>query len=937
MIGGSIVAAAWAPTRWGLRLARVSAWSAELNGDELVLHNNGSVTRHPLAHLGRTRVRQGLFSSSVELGGDDPLRLRGLSRRNARDLRETVETERERVLASIRLLALIDEFEALCPHVEAWARNFFSEAKSRQQERGWLSREFTSTWERHKPSGRFTELLAATELEKHRQGLSGEALQAIELWEADLAQYVSLWNDRFLENELISYKSFFDNVERSPLTDEQSRAVVCFDNRVQLIAAAGSGKTSTMIAKAGYAVHRGLVEPEQVLMLAFNSKAAAELQERIVERLEPLGLAADRIVARTFHAFGLAVIGQATGRKPTLAPWLDQGRDMEKLARIIDELRDSDAAFRTDWDLFRMVFGRDLPEFGQEEADPEDWDSVTRREGFRTLAGEVVKSQGERLIADWLFYNGVEYQYERRYEVDTVDEAHGHYNPDFYYPQVDLYHEHFALNQDGLPPEEFVGYLDGVHWKRALHAQHGTALIETTMAELWNGKAFETLAAELTSRGIILDPNPDRPAVGQPPIDNKRLIGTFRSFMVHAKSNRLTEEQLLARVQEDGKDKFRFRHEKFLQLYRVIRQRWEDELSKDDCIDFEDMLNLAADHVEAGWKSPFRLVMVDELQDASAARARLARALVKEPDHFLFAVGDDWQSINRFAGADLSVMTDFEGWFGAGETLRLERTFRCPQPICDVSSQFVLKNPQQISKQVVSSTPEHPPSLVAIAANSDDHVHLVIRKHLAELNDRIANGIEPAGRGGKASVFILGRYRRYEGLMPHSAMKQWPHLDVKFSTIHASKGLEADYVVIPGLTRDKSSFPSKIADDAVLRLAMPTREPFPFAEERRLFYVAITRARRSVTLVTVHDRESPFLVEILNEHGLQLRAADGGRAAVIQCPACGKGNMVPRSGKHGRFYGCTNFPTCRKTMKETEVAALSGAGLSNERRGSQAV
>jgi DNA helicase-4 len=168
-------------------------------------------------------------------------------------------------------------------------------------------------------------------------------------------------------------------------------------------------------------------------------------------------------------------------------------------------------------------------------------------------------------------------------------------------------------------------------------------------------------------------------------------------------------------------------------------------------------------------------------------------------------------------------------------------------------------------------------------------------------------------------------------------MEQWPHLDVKFSTIHASKGLEADYVVIPGLTRDKSSFPSKIADDPVLRLAMPAREPFPLAEERRLFYVAITRARRSVTLVTVRDRVSPFLVELINEHGLQLRASDGGRAVVVQCPACGKGTMVPRSGKHGRFYGCTNFPTCRKTMKEAEATALSGVGPSTQTRGSQAI
>ena len=216
--------------------------------------------------------------------------------------------------------------------------------------------------------------------------------------------------------------------------------------------------------------------------------------------------------------------------------------------------------------------------------------------------------------------------------------------------------------------------------------------------------------------------------------------------MVHAKSNRLSDEQLLERARAESRDRFRFRHEMFLRLYRTIRLQWEAELAKHDSIDFEDMLNLAADHVEAGrCNSPFRLVMVDEMQDASAARARLARALVAEPGHYLFAVGDDWQSINRFAGADLSVMTNFEDWFGPGEILRLERTFRCPQPICDLSSRFVMKNPAQLPKSVVSSTAEHPPSFVAIAAASDEQVAGVIRKHLAELNDRIASGTRAGG------------------------------------------------------------------------------------------------------------------------------------------------------------------------------------------------
>ena len=183
-----------------------------------------------------------------------------------------------------------------------------------------------------------------------------------------------------------------------------------------------------MVAKAAYAIRSNLVQPERILMLAFNNKAAVDLREKLVDRLTPIGLPANRISAQTFHAFGLEVIGRATGKKPSLAPWLESG-DLEQVGRIVDELRDESSSFRGRWDLFRLVFGRDVPEFGAEE--PEDWDLVGNK-GFRTLRGEIVRSKGERQIADWLYYNGVNYEYEKPYEHETADSLHSQNRPDFY-------------------------------------------------------------------------------------------------------------------------------------------------------------------------------------------------------------------------------------------------------------------------------------------------------------------------------------------------------------------------------------------------------------------------------------------------------------------------------------------------------------------------
>lgn len=759
----------WGPSDWGKTLTATLPWQLVLDGSELSISVNGKSLRTNVMVSEELTVVPGHIWASVniKLSDQKTIKLDGIPNADAQKMVRALHRAREAYQNHLKVKKLIATFDASVKPLVDWSQRVITAAKQHLQSKGWLTGEFANSWASIKPRNELKEALDAPELRAHIETQPDAVQKGIQLWRRDFLDFVTGVNSRHLESELSECKDFFDKVEKSPLTDEQARAVVCFDNRVQVIASAGSGKTSTMVAKAGYALHRKLVPADKILLLAFNNEAAKELQQRIRDRLLPLGFPADLIVARTFHAFGLDVIGAATGEKPTLAPWLESGGDLRQLMLIVDELKDRDTDFRTNWDLFRIVLGRDLPEFGKEEELPEDWDRDSKATGFRTLQGEVVKSQGERLIADWLFYNGVEYRYEAAYAVNTADPKHRQYRPDFYYPAIDAYHEHWALDGKGKPPTEFTGYLDGVSWKRQLHREKGTALLETTMAELWSGKAFKYLAKELTQRGITLNPNPDRPVQGRMPIENDSLVQTFRTFLTHAKGNRLDDLQLRERLKAESTGRFRFRHEIFLTLFDAIRQAWEAKLSSENVIDFEDMLNLATDHLESGrWRSPFELVMVDEFQDASRARARISRALVNMPGRYLFAVGDDWQSINRFAGADLSVMTDFEKWFGKGQTLRLERTFRCSQSICDLSSKFVLNNPHQLKKKVVSTTQEYAPSVEALQVPDDTQIAGAIRRHLSTLHAQVVNGQLPPGKNGMVSVFVLGRYRRDESYVP---------------------------------------------------------------------------------------------------------------------------------------------------------------------------
>lgn len=829
---------------------------------------------------------------------DSSERLARFDRKQARNL--------DRAIASARLRLRLGE---ALENAVKWTNVAYGVVSSGVERGRWIDEEKINALESSRPTLP-PDVLELARSEDARSELQEPEVRALKLVEQDLRVWIASANDRIVENELRDRRAFFNRIETSPLTDEQARAVICFDNRVNLVASAGSGKTSVMVARAAYAVSKGFVEPERILLLAFNRAAAIELQERVRTRFAAVGLSSEGVEASTFHAFGLRVIGEATGRKPRLASWLDAGQDVRMVMRIVDDLRDRSTAFRYQWDVYRLLYARvnDDPEH---EDVQDGYDKKSGRTGLQTFNGEVVKSQGERLIADWLFLNGVQYRYEHPYSVDVADADHSQYRPDFFYPDADAWHEHWALDLDGNPPDEFAGYADSMRWKKALHRQHGTTLVETTWTAVVNGDGLDALRDDLTALGLTLSWNPDRPLPSARPVRQEDLARLMRTFTAHVKSNSLDREALSARVRTDPMHSRSIRTKLFLELYWQVHDEWERRLVAEGAIDFEDMLVRAADLLESGAALPdYGLVLVDEFQDASQARARLVAALVKPRGRHLLAVGDDWQAINRFAGADIAVMTEFKRWFGRGQTLQLRTTFRCTQEICDVSSDFVSKNPGQIPKRVRSVHGSGGAPVLVTYAPDSQRVPGAVLAWLETLGHRIDSGEVRPGRGSKVVVNALGRYGFDRDLLP-----QWKHAGVElaFRTVHASKGLEADFVIIPNMTRGTYGFPSQIADDPVLDLAMSQKEKYEHAEERRLLYVALTRARQQVVLVAFPGAESPFLTELLSENWVTVDPAGYEPPAV--CPRCQEGVLLKRTGPFGEFLGCSSFPRCRHTAQ----------------------
>ena len=445
-----------------------------------------------------------------------------------------------------------------------------------------------------------------------------------------------------------------------------------------------------------------------------------------------------------------------------------------------------------------------------------------------------------------------------------------------------------------------------MEWKRGVHAEHGTVLVETFSHEQADGRLLRNLTEKLAAHGVTLSPIPRDDVFAA--LEKQGRIDPFTQFVAtflrHFKGGRLCLAEITERA---AAHRDRERAQAFLAVFQPIFERYQETLARSGEIDFHDMINRATDLVETGrYRSPFGYILVDEFQDISPSRARLLKALLdSSPGSQLFAVGDDWQAIYRFGGSDIAVMREFGDHFGAFQRIDLETTFRCADRIAAVAADFVLRNPAQIRKTVHTTRNADRPAVYVGLPSQDLSL-------LKEALDRIAE--DARQHDGMSEVLLLGRYRHLRPRNLHALPKQYPGLRFNWMTVHRSKGLEADYVVVLGLCSGKHGFPAEIADDPLLDLVLAAPEAHPNAEERRLLYVAVTRARRQVFLLADGGPPSEFVTELI-DGGYEVEVFGRPPEADVSCPRCTGGRQVRReNGRDGSvFYGCSNFPLCEHT------------------------
>ena len=673
-------------------------------------------------------------------------------------------------------------------------------------------------------------------------------------------------NSLFISKNVPTVQTAAFEMLRNPLTNEQAEAVATDEDATLVLAGAGTGKTSVIVGKVVHLVRNQDVSPDEVLVLAFNRKAADEIRGRLKGDLAGAHV-------HTFHSFGRRVIAESESA-PSISKLAEDDLALKRavddiIGELLNDPEQSKAVI--DFIVYHHAPYRSAFEFDTLD----EYEEYVRDVELRTLSGDLVKSFEELEIANYLTEHGIEFRYEEPYETVTATRQHRQYQPDFFLPDHDIYIEHFALDRNGRPPPGWRGYAEGVEWKRNIHRQRGSTLVETYSWQHRQGVLLETLRRRLEEAGVRFEQFPRQTLVRQLAQEQTSwLAGLLATFLNHVKSGRLSSDELASRARQMGD---RRRSESFLDVFEQVRACYQKLLSDQEALDFHDLINLAGAHIHEGrWNPKYRYVLVDEFQDISAGRMALLQALQGQ-DVAYFLVGDDWQSIYRFAGSDVGLLRDCGDLLGHVEERTLSRTFRFADGILGPSTAFVKRNPEQTQRPLLPAS-EAEDEGVAVVADSSP-------------GGGMARALQDIGAKarGQQTVLVLGRYRQRRGELSRSPRRG--SLRVEFSTVHGAKGREADYVIVLDLNDGRWGFPSKVEDDPLLELVLPpvSEGAYPFAEERRLFYVAMTRARNGAYLVTDPVHPSTFVTELLREPDELKRIGE----LAPECPRCRRGRLLP--------------------------------------------
>ncbi|MCG7848820.1 MAG: UvrD-helicase domain-containing protein [ANME-2 cluster archaeon] len=703
---------------------------------------------------------------------------------------------------------------------------------------------------------------------------------------------VENYNQEFILRKKTEYEFLFKK-STVKLNDEQKTAIITDDKHNLVVAGAGSGKTEVLIIRIAYLILRkqNKISPNRILVLAFQNKAAKEIQERLNKRF---GI---EVKIKTFHSLGNEIL-----RESALNPKMKFNGDnfdfeYRNFIKNLFKNGEKDPQFQKRLIDYMKYFGDD--KYTKKESDfktKERWYNYMRDLDYITLNGTRVKSEGEREIMNFFLshkINGkkIKVQYEQPAEWMEYSNEKGEIKktyPDFFLPDYNIYIEHWGINENGKVPQWFekdtITYKKGMNLKiEKFKQQTKYSLIETTYGEFKQKMFFDNLEKKIVEE--IESKNAESKVVLSP-LDYSELVqivwkdckeslrgihSDIATFIVKAKTNGFQPNDIQERLEKEGWSKKQIA---FSNIALIIYNEYENELRNKNEIDFSDMINLALIELKKNeqlFENIYDHILIDEYQDISKQRYLLIKALMnKNKNCKLFCVGDDWQSIMGFTGSNLDMFLNFEKYFDHPARTDLSMNYRSIKSIVDAGADLIKFNGNaQLKKKTMANNNEEKKIMVYSYSHEDKWmyqkqtaIHCVdmIKEYLSNgyrpqdimILCRIVNNprlINPLKEHAKNSNILIGINSRNPNAIP-------------LMSVHKSKGLQAKVLFLLCVDEGLYGFPCRLEDSLIFEPAMDTKYNNKEEEERRLFYVAITRSKEDVLIYTQKSAKSLFLNEI---------------------------------------------------------------------------
>lgn len=663
-----------------------------------------------------------------------------------------------------------------------------------------------------------------------------------------------------------------DKLQGIALNDRQRDAIVSDSKHVLVLAGAGSGKTETLLQKINYLIEDKGVAPASILAITFTNNAANEIIDRLIlsadttekyQKILNAGVSADkerieyqkkykwigRLTVKTFHGFCYAVLRNSgvnvfdnrfkiiTNKKRKSADDLSANPAPETVPEAIQKLLIElceDGEFLLQLKRYILDYYVDKV-FIEKESSGDKYEKP-----FTSFNGTKVRSKSEQFIADWFYRHNIRFEYEHKLSV-TTEFA---FRPDFFIPDANLYIEHVSdLSYPINGKEE-----------------------QFNLGNMLFAKTYERMTKDTT----VFNHTLDRLVKNRLPSDYKASLSLkyneeFNGYHDHVKSfikqiirvidmfkvDNLDLDNILENGQKDQHERVRV----FYQIAGPIIKKYQDYCVDKSYLDFNDLilrnLSLFQNYADIlnKYKNQYQYILVDEFQDVNNLQVELIKFLLGEQTQ-LFCVGDDWQSIYGFRGSNVCYIIDFKKYFSDAEVVKLDLNYRSTQHIVKASNDVISNNKYKVDKEIRSLRQSSDKIILYGGSCEDENIQFCANKVMELLEDGLKNDD------------ILFLFRTHQMAEAYSSYFKEENINVQFRTIHSSKGLQAKVVFILGLTEGKGGFPNVWFEDRILNVIKKANHDLLLEEERRIFYVSITRAKDQLFLITEKGNESSFIKEI---------------------------------------------------------------------------